>query len=115
VDGGEALTNLYVGLLRYHRGEKLSAARFIQGYAVDRILELSALLEPEHSALRDPYVHERLYEMRFPKTARRLPDFVQGYTRTIQSARAILAFLEEHFAVDPAIKQRIEALCDGPE
>ncbi|MFZ1755508.1 MAG: hypothetical protein WAU10_17290, partial [Caldilineaceae bacterium] len=37
---GEALTNLYVGLARFHRGEKLSAARFIQQYAVDRVLEL---------------------------------------------------------------------------
>ena len=35
---GEALTNLYVGLCRYHRGEKLSAARFIQQYALDRLL-----------------------------------------------------------------------------
>ena len=42
---GEAITNLYVGLCRFHRGEKLSAARFVQGYAVDRILELSYQLE----------------------------------------------------------------------
>jgi hypothetical protein len=30
---GEALTCLYVGLCRYHRGEKLSAQLFIQHYA----------------------------------------------------------------------------------
>ena len=38
---GEALTNLYVGMAREKRGEKLSAMRFIQGYAVDRLLELA--------------------------------------------------------------------------
>src|ERR1044072_4530284 len=34
---GEALTNIYVGLQRDKRGERLSATRFIQGYAVDRL------------------------------------------------------------------------------
>ena len=29
----EALTNVYVGLLRHQRGEELNAYRFIQGYA----------------------------------------------------------------------------------
>ncbi|HEY5769444.1 MAG TPA: hypothetical protein VIS71_06325 [Terrimicrobium sp.] len=42
---GEALTNLYVGLSRFHRGEKLSAMRLIQCHAVDRILELSEKIE----------------------------------------------------------------------
>ena len=35
---GEALTNLLVGLAREKRGERLSALRFIQGHAVDRVL-----------------------------------------------------------------------------
>jgi hypothetical protein len=37
---GELLTNLYVGLCRYRRGEKLSAMRFIQVHAVDRLITL---------------------------------------------------------------------------
>jgi hypothetical protein len=36
----EALTNLYVGLHRELRGECLTAARFIQSYAVDRVIAL---------------------------------------------------------------------------
>src|SRR4029078_1215740 len=36
---GEALTNIYIGLNREKRGEKLSGMRFIQDYAVDRVLE----------------------------------------------------------------------------
>jgi hypothetical protein len=39
------LTNLYVGLGRFHRGEKLSALRFIQHHAVDRFLELTEQVE----------------------------------------------------------------------
>lgn len=35
---GEMLTNLYVGLGRYARGEKLSGTRFIQSYAVDMLI-----------------------------------------------------------------------------
>ena len=108
---GEALTNLYVGLGRFNRGEKLSASRFIQQYAVDRILELSAQLEPEQQAQKDPFSNERRYEQRFPLAARRLPDFVQGYERSRESALMILAFLEAHFEVNPAIASAIRALC----
>ena len=104
---GEALTNLYVGLLRLHRGERLSAMRFIQVYAVNNILELSADIEQPMPASRDRYASERRYEQRFPKTALHLSSFIQGYERSEASARAILAFVESHFLVNAAIKQRI--------
>jgi hypothetical protein len=39
-----------------------------------------------------------------------LPGFIQGYDRTPESAAAILAFLERHWPVNPAIKQAILAL-----
>jgi hypothetical protein len=107
---GEALTNLYVGLGRYHRGERLSACRFIQGYAVDRILELAPRLEAEQAAHRDAFGAERRFEQRFPAVARELPRFMQGYDRSPESAAAILAFLDRHWAVNPAIKQAIAEL-----
>ncbi|GAB4578794.1 MAG: hypothetical protein Fur0022_15310 [Anaerolineales bacterium] len=113
---GEILTNLYVGLLRYHRGEKLSAARFIQGYAVDRILELAPHLAPHLEASQpvhaDPFQPERRVEKRFPTLANHLPQFVPGYLHTLQAARAILIFLEQHFEVNPFMKSAILALCD---
>lgn len=111
---GEALTNLYVGLGRYRRGEKLSAARFIQGYAVDRVLELAAQVEPEMPVAKDPFSSERRFERRFPQTAAQLPAFVQGYDRTCESALAILAFLEAHFPVNPAIATAIRHLATLP-
>jgi hypothetical protein len=109
---GEALTNLYVGLGRYHRGEKLSAARFIQGYAVDRILELSAVVERPRPGHEDSFALERRYERRFPATAAYLPQFIQGYERSRESAQAILAFLDAHFEVNPAMRTAILELCE---
>lgn len=107
---GEALTNLYVGLGRYHRGERLSAQRFIQGYAVDRVLELAPHIEQEQAAHRDRFSAERRFEQRFPTLAQELPRFIQGYDRSPELAAAILAFLERHWTVNPAIKQAILAL-----
>lgn len=110
----EALTNLYVGLGRFHRGEKLSALRFIQGYAVDRLIALAATLEQEQPPWPDPFSGERRVEQRFPQFAERLPAFTPGYEHSPAAARAILAFLEEHFPVNPAIRQAILDLCERP-
>jgi len=55
---------------------------------------------------------ERRYEERFPGVAAHLPEFIQGYDRSPESAYAILIFLDQHFAVNPAIKARILDLCD---
>ncbi len=109
---GEALTNLYIGLGRFHRGEKLSAFRFIQGYAVDRLVNLAGLVESEQPTLPDPFVAERRLEQRFPHFAQHLPAFTPGYDHSPAAARAMLAFLEQHFPVNSAIKQAILNLCD---
>ena len=109
---GEALTNVYVGLLRDLRGEKLSAMRFIQVYAVDRILELAERSEPAAGTAADGFNRERRFEQRVPALAGRLPAFVQGYARNRESALAVLAYLEEQFAVHPAMKQAILKLCE---
>jgi hypothetical protein len=108
---GEALTNLYVGLGRFHRGEKLTAQRFIQHYAVDRLLELMEQLEDEQAGFRDAFERERRFEQRFPTMAQHLPAFIQGYAHTPASARAIMMFLDAHFDVNPTIKAAILALC----
>jgi hypothetical protein len=109
---GEALTNLYVGLGRYWRGEKLSAARFIQGYAVDRVLQLIERITPEAGVPRDSFVIERRFERRFPSLALALPGFIQGYARSPESAAA--AFLERHFDVDAALAGAIRELIADP-
>ncbi|MEW5869700.1 MAG: hypothetical protein AB1894_10530 [Chloroflexota bacterium] len=108
---GEALTNLYVGLCRFQRGERLSAARFIQGYAIDRLVELSTFIEKPQLIPPDPFTPERRCEQRCPLLAQELPELIQGYARSPHSARAILAYLERHFSLDPAMKGAILALC----
>lgn len=107
---GEALTNLYVGLGRYHRGEKLSAQRFIQQHAVDRLLELVPYIAQPANVPADKFTPERRFERRYPDLAAHLPDFVQGYNGSLASARAILAFLAAHFEVNPAMQRAIEKL-----
>lgn len=109
---GEALTNLYAGLCRYRRGEKLAAMRLIQLHAVDRLLELLERIDPPDPAPRDPFALERRYEQRHPRIAQALPSFAPGYERSLESARAILTFLEERFQVNPAMRRAILELCE---
>ncbi len=109
----EALTNLYVGLSRFHRGEKLAAQRLIQQHAVNHLLALHAQTANAQSGLPDTFAVERRYEQRFPDFAHHLAQFVQGYERTPQSARAILNYLEAHYPINPAIKAVIQTLLDG--
>lgn len=107
---GESLTNLYVGLTRLHRGERLSAQRLIQGHAVDRILQLNTLIESPGPTSEDPFDSSRRFEQRCPHTAQQLHHFVQGYNRSTESALAILGYLEQHFPVNEAIARRIREL-----
>lgn len=104
---GEALTNMYIGLCRFWRGEQLSAARFVQGYALDRIVDLSSRLATAGDAPADVFMPERRYEQRYPELAAHLPAFMQGYEKTPASARAMLDFLDSNFDINPAIKAEI--------
>ncbi len=116
---GEALTNIYIGLLRNARGEKLSAMRFIQGHAVDRILELAEAVEtacPREdvgavSISTDPFSQDRRFEQRFPNMALHLPKLLQGYSKNRESALAALLFLDAHFEINLGMKQVILELC----
>jgi hypothetical protein len=104
---GEALTNLYIGLGRELRGEKLTAHRFIQNYAVDRVLELMESLVIPQSSNRDLFDINRRFELRFPAFSPHLSAMLQGYTRNRESALAILAFLEANFEIPPVMASAI--------
>ena len=108
---GEALTNIYVGLNREKRGEKLSATRFIQGYAVDRLLELVEYVESANETFRDPFVNERRFEQRFPALTSQVNTWMQGYEKNCESALAMLEFLEDYFEANEAIAKAIRELC----
>ena len=108
---GETLTNLHVGLGRVHRGEKLSGTRFIQQYAVDHVIALAKHIETAQPIPEDIFNAERRFEVRYPDVASHLPEFVQGYDRNLESALAILAFLEQHFELNSAMRNSILGLC----
>ncbi len=106
----ELLTNLFVGLCRFRRGEKLSAYKFVQNYAVDQLLQLLETQKPKASVRTDRFDPARRMEARDIISTDLLSEFIQGYDKTPQSALAILRFVEEHFAINPFIKQQILAL-----
>ncbi len=108
---GEALTNLYVGLAREKRGERLSAARFIQWYALDRLVELIGLLEEAQPAERDDFAPDRRFEQRYPAYGHLVSGWMQGLQRNRESALAILNFLEENFTVNQAMAVAIRGYC----
>jgi lincosamide nucleotidyltransferase B/F len=109
---GEAVTNIYVGLQRDRRGEKLSAMRFIQGYAVDRLLELVEHIEPGNEIHRDPFVNERRFEQRYPDLVPQLRLWTQGYEKNRESALAILDYMEMHFEINEALANEIRKVSD---
>ncbi|WP_256759959.1 hypothetical protein [Cohnella sp. WQ 127256] len=106
----EALTNLYVGLGRYARGEKLSGMRFVQGYAVDSILSVLHLLEQEVEYFPDQFGNERRLEKRHPQFAERIGDMLQGYDHVPESALCILNYLEDVYPVNKRLSDEIRTL-----
>lgn len=108
----EALTNLYVGLHRELRGERLAAARFIQGYAIDRVIALLRLTEPRAAGRRDPFDPSRRVEQAYPSRVLPLAEMVPGYGRSVDAARATFAWLQARFHVDPVIGGAVRDLLD---
>lgn len=106
----EALSNLYVGLLRWHRGERLAAMRMVQVFAVDRLLELIERTPGSSGVTTDPFNLERRAEARHPEWADALARCTQGIARTPESAHAVLDTLATFTTLDEAMTTRIRAL-----
>ncbi|MGR6318326.1 hypothetical protein Q2K19_01175 [Micromonospora soli] len=107
----EALTNLYVGLHRELRGERLTASRFIQSYAVDRVLALLRLTAPQAAVhRRDPFDASRRVERAYPPEVLPLAEMVPGYRHNRAAARATLGWLTARFPVDPVIATAVRDL-----
>jgi hypothetical protein len=106
---GEALSCLFIGLQRWHRGEKLSALRFVQGHALDRLIELDTMRSAP--APGDPFNPERRLESRQIGLAAELPALLPGYDATPAAAAAMLDALARRGAqLDEALVERIRAL-----
>lgn len=103
----EILTNLYVGLLRFHRGELLSACRLIQVHAVDRILSIHRDID---NTKYDMFSLERRVEFNHPELSELLNRTVLGYSHIIESARNILEYIKTITDLNPLMVHEIELL-----
>ena len=112
---GEAITNLYVGLHRDLRGERLTATRFIQGYAVDRWVTILGLLGLGRGPQQDVFVIDRGVERRFGPDLLPLADLVPGYERNAHAAHTLLGLMERHVELDPAMLAAVREALDGAE
>jgi hypothetical protein len=109
----EILTNLYIGLHREARGERLSAARLIQVHAVDRAVTLLGLLDDEAGKQQDLIAIERGAERRFGPDRLPLSELMPGYDRNREAALAMLVWLEAHADVDQRLASAVRELADG--
>jgi hypothetical protein len=113
---GEALTNLYVGVGRYHRGEKLSAYHSIQSYAFGHVIELMA--RDNHATENidgDSFNVGRRFESRYPNFARELSTFLLGYDQSLIVAERILVWLDTHYLINQKMKHKITELIRKPK
>lgn len=108
----EALTNLYVGLHRELRGERLTAMRFIQVYAVDRILALERLNPTTVWSQPDPFEATRRVERVVSDRELPLHQMIPGYSHNAHAAAASLHWLCRIYEPAPAITTAIQALID---
>ena len=106
---GEALTNLYVGLHRELRGERLTAMRFIQVYAVDQVLALARLADSDRVRQRDPFEPTRRVDQAYGDELP-LASMVPGYSRKAAAAAATFDWLDSRYDVDPVVGQAITDL-----
>jgi hypothetical protein len=106
----EILTNLYVGLHRDARGERLSAARLIQVHAVDRAITLLGLLGEAAGEQQDAFAVERGVERRFVAGRLPLAELMPGYERNHEAALAMLAWLEARADVDQRLASAVREL-----
>lgn len=106
----EALTNLYVGLHRELRGERLVASRFIQSMAVDRAISLLDLTERSPARRRDPFESSRRVEQAYGADVLPLARMAPGYEHNRAAAAATLTWLRDRFACDPVITDAVLAL-----
>ena len=107
---GELLTNLYVGLGRYARGEKLSAFFLVQHHAVVRLIALLELWDEVAQGSRDSFSNERRLEQRFPGHSGLIASVTPGYGHTPEAAERMLEFLETRAELNELITQVIRGL-----
>lgn len=102
----EILISLYVGLLRFRRGEKLAGCFEVQHRAVSRLVAVIRAASPGS----DPFQPDRRFELDCPTFSRELASIMQGYEHTPESALTILRVARRFANVPAAFDRMIEQL-----
>lgn len=102
----EALTNIYVGLLRHHRGETYSSFQFICNYALMNTIKLASYDE----IVDDPFDVCRRIEMNHPELIPLLKAANQGYDKISESAFTLINYLETHYYVNQDFLSKIKSM-----
>ncbi|HPE12942.1 MAG: hypothetical protein H6524_07255 [Actinobacteria bacterium] len=95
----EVLSNLYVGLHRWLRGERLAAMQIVQGEALTNALRIRGGDDPYNSARRAELSNSVEW-----------PELAGGYERTPQAARAIMRLLPTTAA--QAMREQVQLLLE---
>lgn len=106
----EVLTNLYVGLLRTLRGERLSGYIYIESYALDRILSIVHHFEEETPIYEDAFGIERRFEKHYPEFSKKLNQMLSGYKNIGLSAEVMLNYIDSIYPINKRMKHEIEQL-----
>jgi hypothetical protein len=109
----EALTNLYVGLHRDARGERLSGMRLIQVHAIDRLLTYLDLTGGGIDGRQDAFAVDRRAESRFARAAFPFAQTMRGYEHNRESALAILDWIESRASVSGVLAAKIRELAEA--
>ncbi len=104
----ELLTNLLVGLLRDHRGEKVAAHFLIQQIAVERYFKIRRSFDQPVRHDVDRYgVHRRL-EVHYPDLVDKLPHLLPGIEKNKEAAQTLLQLVRTRWNVSPTLVAAIE-------
>ncbi|MFZ9197252.1 MAG: hypothetical protein ACO22H_02680 [Bacilli bacterium] len=103
----EALTNLYIGLLRHHRGEVLAAYQMIQQYALNHVVQAVRNINPKIDV--DPFNALRRLELIDPLLANWVMEVLNKPDQNQEAARKILKKIKDHLEPN-SLMQAIENL-----
>lgn len=109
----EALTNLWVGLQRERRGERLNAFRFIQVFAINQILALLRVSGAAPAHRVDPFEPTRRVEAAHDADSLPLARMMPGYDHNVAAARFTYGWLAARWPIHPALAAAVASTLDG--
>jgi hypothetical protein len=109
----ELLSNLFVGISRFRRGEKLSAWRFVQVYALNLAIEIEIhLAQLEKDNQIDVFDMDRRIELNFPAASALAKEVLLGIAETPRATQILLDWLLESKFPQNKLTARVQELIE---